>query len=81
MRGRRHFVAVAFGKVLRELRHEAGLTQEELAAEAELDRTYPSLLERGMRTPTLTKLLTIAKALKIEPARMVILTEKMMARQ
>jgi len=41
MRGRRHFVAVAFGKVLRELRHEAGLSQEELAAEAEIDRNLP----------------------------------------
>jgi transcriptional regulator with XRE-family HTH domain len=70
----REVVGVAFGKVLRELRHEKGLSQEELAADAELDRTYPSLLERGLRTPTLTVLFEIANALDTSPQLLVIRT-------
>lgn len=60
---RRQKVAIAFGRVLREERKQKGMSQEELAGEAEFDRTYPSLLERGLRTPTLTVLFQIAKVL------------------
>jgi transcriptional regulator with XRE-family HTH domain len=74
-------VAQSFGRVLRELRHEVGLSQEELAAEVEVDRTYPSLLERGLRTPTLTVLLKLSGPLHVTAARMVILTAEEMARQ
>jgi transcriptional regulator with XRE-family HTH domain len=81
MRGYRQRVANAYGKVLRELRKEAGLTQEELASEAGLDRTYPSLLERGLRTVTLTNLISIAKALKVKPDRMINMTAEYMSRQ
>ena len=70
----REVVGVAFGKVLRELREEKGLSQEELAADAELDRTYPSLLERGKRTPSLTILFEIACALDTSPQYLVIRT-------
>lgn len=55
--------AVAFGKVLRQLRQEAGLTQEELGFEADLRRTYVSILELGQQTPSLTTILKLAKAL------------------
>jgi len=56
--------AVAFGKVLRGLRKEAGLTQEELGFEADLRRTYISILELGQQQPTLTTILKLAKPLK-----------------
>lgn len=56
--------AVAFGKVLRRLRKEAGLTQEELGFEADLRRTYISILELGQQQPTLSTILKLAKALK-----------------
>ena len=46
-------LAKAFGVVLRELRKEAGLTQEQLALEADLRRTFVSLLELGQQQPTL----------------------------
>ena len=68
---RRHNVAVAFGWVLRSLRRARGLSQEDLAAIAELDRTYPSLLERGLRTPTLTVLFGLGEALKVDAAVLV----------
>ena len=60
-----------FGKVLRELRTQVGLTQEQLGFECELDRTFISLLERGLRQPTLTTLFALAEKLKV-PASTII---------
>ncbi len=56
---------VAFGKVLRELRLEAGLTQEQLGFDADLRRAYVSILELGQQQPSLTTILKIAHALKM----------------
>lgn len=55
--------ALAFGRVLRKLRLEKGLTQEELGLDAELRRTYISVLELGNQQPSLTTILKVAKAL------------------
>lgn len=55
--------AVAFGRVLRQLRQEAGLTQEALGFEADLRRTYVSILELGQQQPSLSTILKLAKAL------------------
>lgn len=41
----------AFGKVLRALRAERGLSQEALALEAGIQRNYVSLIERGVNQP------------------------------
>jgi len=60
-------LAKAFGKVLRSRRVAAGLTQEELAFASDLDRTYVSLLERGIRQPSLTTIYSVSKALGIKP--------------
>ena len=57
--------AVAFGVVLRKLRMEAALTQEELGFEADLRRTYVSVLELGQQQPSLTTILKLSKALKL----------------
>ena len=58
------------GRNVRRLREEAGLSQEKLALEAELDRTYVSGVERGVRNPTVTVVARIAKALKTEPDKL-----------
>jgi transcriptional regulator with XRE-family HTH domain len=42
-----------------------------LAGDAEFDRTYPSLLERGLRTPTLTVIFQLAKVLEVSAATLV----------
>ena len=55
--------AVAFGKVLRQLRIDARLTQEQLGFEADLRRTYVSILELGQQQPSLTTVLKLAKAI------------------
>jgi transcriptional regulator with XRE-family HTH domain len=68
---RRQKVAMAFGRVLRELRHARGLSQEQLASLGDFDRTYPSLLERGLRTPTLTVIFRLADVLGITASALV----------
>ncbi len=56
--------AQAFGKVLKHARKTNGSSQEQLALNCDLDRTFISLLERGQRQPTLTSILSIAKTLQ-----------------
>ena len=60
--------AAAFGRALRSFRMSLKLSQERLAQESGLDRSYISLLERGIRQPSLTTILQIAQTLKL-PAR------------
>jgi transcriptional regulator with XRE-family HTH domain len=67
-------VALAFGAVLRVVRRSVHATQEALAERADIDRTYPSLLERGLRQPTLGIILRIAHALDVSPLILVRMT-------
>ena len=55
----------AFGQTLRHFRKKINLSQEKLSQESGLDRSYISLLERGLRQPSLTSILKLSKALKI----------------
>jgi transcriptional regulator with XRE-family HTH domain len=48
---------------LRRLRVRVGLSQEALAVDAGIDRTYVSRLERGLENPTVAVLERLAKAL------------------
>jgi len=54
-----------FGGHLRSIRKEKLLSQEELAHLAELDRTYISGIERGVRNISLINIFKLAKALEI----------------
>ena len=58
------------GKNLAKIRKDKGLTQEELAFDCELDRTYISGIERGIRNPTVLIIQKIANALKIVPSKL-----------
>ncbi|WP_374379514.1 helix-turn-helix domain-containing protein [Dongia sp.] len=53
---------------MRKHREERGWSQEELAFECGLHRTYISGVERGVRNPTVIVLQKIAKALKVPAA-------------
>jgi transcriptional regulator with XRE-family HTH domain len=64
-------IAVAFGRVLRESRLQKGISQEKLASICDFDRTYPSLLERGLRSPTLAMVFRLSQALEVNPALLV----------
>ncbi|MFP3448522.1 helix-turn-helix domain-containing protein [Pseudomonas putida] len=62
---------MAFGKVLRQRRKQAGLTQEKLAFEAEVQRNYVSLIERGIHQPTINVIFKLAAALKCKPSTLI----------
>lgn len=66
---------LAFGKVLRTVRREVGLTQEQLALAADIDRTFVSLIERGERQPTVRVLFKLAAALHVPATRLIQMTE------
>lgn len=57
----------AFGEAIRSMRKQRGVSQEGLALECRLDRTYISGIERGTRNPSLTNILKIAAALQVTP--------------
>jgi len=63
------------GVALKQLRHEVGVSQQELAFECGLDRTYISLLERGLRQPTIKTFFILSKALQIKPSQFILKIE------
>lgn len=69
-------IKAATGKVLRKLRLKAGLTQEQLALEADIRRTYVSLIELGQNQPTVNTIFKLSKALNISPSKFISLVEK-----
>ena len=64
----------AFGQVLKAARTSRGMSQQNLADSASADRSYLSMLERGLQQPTLAMLLRIAGALSTEPEKLVTAT-------
>lgn len=66
---------LAFGKVLRQVRKQSGLTQEQLALAADIDRTFVSLIERGERQPTIRVLFKLAAAMHVSAAQLIQMTE------
>lgn len=68
----------AFGAILKDVRTSKGLSQEKLALNCNLDRTFISMLERGQRQPTLTSILAISKSLEIPADQLIKLTMELM---
>ncbi len=64
------------GANVRRLRLAAGLTQEELAHRADIDRTYVSDIERGIRNPSLLVLRDIAGVVGRHPAALLVPAEQ-----
>ncbi len=56
----------SFGLRVKKIRTEQKISQEDLAELSGLHRTYISSLERGVRNPTLTTLISLSKGLNIE---------------
>jgi transcriptional regulator with XRE-family HTH domain len=65
-----------FATNLRRLRHEKGLSQDDLAYEAEVSRSYLSQLEKGTFYASLKIIGRLAEALKVEPAELLRLPGK-----
>ena len=58
-------ISQKFGKRVRKARKARGVSQEELAHEADSNRTYISDVERGTRNPSIEVVERIAKALNV----------------
>lgn len=69
-------VVRASGKVLRKLRLKAGLTQEKLWLDADIRRTYVSLIELGHNQPTISTVFKLSAALNISPSKFIKLVEE-----
>lgn len=65
MKNQSRYIARQFGKRVRSLRKERGLSQEEFAAQCELDPSYVGGIERGERNPALKNIARIADTLKV----------------
>jgi transcriptional regulator with XRE-family HTH domain len=71
-------IAGFFGVVLQKQRIALGMSQEELAFRAQVDRTFVSRLERGLRQPTITTLFNLGGALGVAPTTLVHETERLL---
>lgn len=61
----------AFGKALREIRKEKGMSQNDLIKASDLDRTTVQRYDAGKRLPVIKNLVIISEALKVSPAEIV----------
>jgi transcriptional regulator with XRE-family HTH domain len=61
----------AFGQALREIRQSTKISQERLALDCGLDRTYISLIERGINSPSIRVVVKIAAILKVPASRII----------
>ena len=59
-----------FSANLRKVREKRGLSQEQLAFEAGLHRTYVSSVERGLRNISIDNIERLAKALGVRPSEL-----------
>ena len=64
------------GKILKTERLARNKTQEQIALEAGLDRTYISMLERGEASPTLATLEIICRALNVRLSEIILRYEE-----
>lgn len=65
-----------FATNLRRLRHEKGLSQDDLAYEAEISRSYLSQLEKGAFYASLKIIGKLASVLKVEPSEFLVRLKK-----
>lgn len=59
------------GDELRKCREAAGITQEQLAEKANIDRTYVSILERNRQSPTVDMLIRVCRAMGVRASDVV----------
>jgi len=69
----------AFGVVLREIRTDRKISQDTLAFDANLNRTYISTLELGRRSPSLDTMMALCEALHVPLSDMVVRMEAILA--
>jgi len=70
----------ALGDALREIRKEHGVSQEQLALDSGMDRTYVSLIERGAQSPTIRSVVKLATVLGVKPSEIILRMELLISR-
>jgi len=70
-KGQKRSIPQVFGRGLKELRTLKGLTQDDIALECGIDRSFISLIESGKKQPTITTIVSIAAALEVKPSELV----------
>lgn len=70
-----------FGSTIRTVRTQLGITQQELADRADMQRTYLADVERGMRNLALTNITRLTKALDVPTSRFFAQMERRIARR
>jgi transcriptional regulator with XRE-family HTH domain len=68
--------SVLLGEALRQMRKTAGISQEELAFEAKVDRPYISELENGHKSPTVEVLFRICPVLGVAASELIAQVER-----
>jgi len=68
-------IKAVVGRNVKQHREAKGLSQEQLAFEADLHRTYVSGVERGIRNPTVLIVAKLADALGVEPSKLLELND------
>lgn len=68
-------IKAVVGRNVKQHREAKGLSQEQLAFDADLHRTYVSGVERGIRNPTVLIVAKLANALGVEPSKLLELND------
>jgi transcriptional regulator with XRE-family HTH domain len=63
--------SVLLGEAIRRARKASGISQEKLAFEAQIDRTYVSQLENGHKSPTVDVLFRIGPVLGVTASELI----------
>ena len=69
-------LAVALGSIIRQLREDAGWTQEAFADHCGFFRTYLSRIETGKANPTLNVIEVISKAIHMQASALLVMAEE-----
>ena len=64
-------IKTIFGDVLKQARKEKGISQEQLAFDSNLDRSYISKLETGVYQPSISTIFAVSEVLGIKPADLI----------
>jgi transcriptional regulator with XRE-family HTH domain len=73
---RAHRPSTRFGAVIRELRESRGWSQEQLAGQASLNRSYMGEIERSAAMPSLATAEKLAQALEVALSELIFRCEK-----
>jgi len=75
------FPVLVFGLSVKKYRIDQALSQEKLAELAQLDRSYISEIERGLKSASIVTLFRLSAALRISPSQLLKEAERRIDRE